>query len=32
MYDKKIKYIANFYKEDIGKEFQMNPEIFLNNG
>ncbi len=31
MLDKKLKYTANFYQEDIGKEFQIEPEIFLDN-
>lgn len=32
MYDKKIKYFANFYQEDIEREFQIDPKIFMNNG
>lgn len=31
MIDKKLKYIANFYQQEIGKEFQIKPEVFLDN-
>ena len=31
MIDKKLKYIANFYQEDIEKEFNFEPEIFKDN-
>ena len=31
MFDKKLQCIANFYKKEIEREFEFEPEIFLDN-